>query len=233
MNDNYKTKKELIQELNLLRNKISKLSQKQPESKNADILNQKLQESETRFSMLMQQSPLVIEIYNLDGLQVSVNKAYEELWQFPASTTVNKFNVLKSKEVTDTGLIEFVNRAYDGESVKVPDYEFDPKGETESGGHGRNRWLSTKIFPLKDKSGTVTNIVIVHEDVTVRKEADLELKKHREQLEELVKERTKDLEAKNKELDKAVKVFVGRELTIRNLQATIRALKGIEDPKEI
>lgn len=63
-------------------------------------------------------------------------------------------------------------------------------------------------------------------DVSELKKAENELKKHREQLEELVKERTKDLETKNKELDNAMKVFVGRELTIRNLQERIRALEG-------
>ncbi|MBU1013646.1 MAG: PAS domain S-box protein [Bacteroidetes bacterium] len=63
-------------------------------------------------------------------------------------------------------------------------------------------------------------------DVSELKKAENELKKHREHLEELVKERTKDLETKNKELDNAMKVFVGRELAIRNLQDRIRALEG-------
>jgi len=63
-------------------------------------------------------------------------------------------------------------------------------------------------------------------DVSELKKVENELKKHREHLEELVKERTKDLETKNKELDNAMKVFVGRELAIRNLQERIRALEG-------
>jgi hypothetical protein len=70
-------------------------------------------------------------------------------------------------------------------------------------------------------------------DVSNLKKVESELKKHREQLEELVNERTKDLEAKNKILDDAMKVFVGRELTIRNLQATINALKGNEHSRDL
>lgn len=65
-----------------------------------------------------------------------------------------------------------------------------------------------------------------HLDITGRKHAQEELSKHREQLEELVKERTLDLETKNKELDNAMKVFVGREMTIKDLQRRIRALEG-------
>ncbi len=354
-----KTKEQLIKDIEQLKSEL--LNLKISKDKAATSLNdndeiiRKLQKSENQFSLLIQQSPSVIEIYDLDGMQIFVNKAYEEMWKFPASTTVNNFNLLKSEEVKSTGLYQYINRAYQGESVIVPEYQFDPTGTTESDGHGRLRWLSTKIFPLKDNSGVVTNIVITHEDITDRKEiekqmvevlerekeqadiireapmpfafgypdgrlencnlafskltgyslaelkkinwnkvltpskwndhettilkqltsenkvvtyekeyihkkgsiipveltvtgkflnnelihflgfikdiserkqAEEELKKHQEQLEELVSERTKKLEAKNLELDNAVKVFVGRELTIRNLQEKIRKLEG-------
>jgi two-component system, cell cycle sensor histidine kinase and response regulator CckA len=131
-----------------------------------------LQTSEERFRTLMHQSPLVIEIYDVNGLQIEVNKAYEELWGFAADTTVNKFNVLQSQEVVDTGLIEYVNLAYQGVAVTVPEYSFDSTGDTEAKGLGRTRWLSTKIYPLKDPTGYVKNIVITHDDITKRKEIE-------------------------------------------------------------
>jgi len=137
----------------------------------------KLVDSEERFRLMMEQSPSVVELYDLDGLQIKVNRAYEMMWGFPASQTVNKFNVLKSKEVVDTGLIEYVNRAYDGEAVQVPIYRFDPTGETESRGRGRVRWLSTRIYPIKESSGSVCNIVITHEDVSDRKQAEEAIKR--------------------------------------------------------
>ena len=118
------------------------------------------------------QSPFVFELYDLDGLQISVNRAYEELWDFPAETTLHKFNVLKSQEVVDSGLLEYIKRAYAGESVDVPEYKFDPTGDTEAKGKGRVRWLSTRIYPVKNSSGKVQNIVIVHQDITDRKEAE-------------------------------------------------------------
>lgn len=132
--------------------------------------------SEERFRTQMIQSPMVMEIYDIDGLQIEVNKAYEELWGFPASTSVNKFNVLKSKQVEETGLMSYVKRAYAGEAVTVPEYVYDPTGETESGGPGRMRWLSTRIYPLKASSGKVTNIAITHEDITDRKQAEEKLR---------------------------------------------------------
>ncbi|MCH7910494.1 MAG: PAS domain S-box protein, partial [Candidatus Hydrogenedentes bacterium] len=131
-----------------------------------------LRESEERLRLMMQQSPSVIEVYDARGLQVDVNDAYEALWGFPADHTVNQFNVLKSRQVEATGLLEYVKRAYTGETVKVPEYAFDSRGETEGRGRGRIRWLNTRIYPLKDGDGSVHHIVLTHEDITDRKRAE-------------------------------------------------------------
>jgi PAS domain S-box-containing protein len=137
--------------------------------------NEAITASQERFKAVMKQSPAVIEMYDLDGLQRSVNHAYEKLWGFPASTTLNQFNILKSGEVKRSGLIEYVMRAYNGESVKVPEYQFDSTGKTEGKGKGRKRWLSTSIYPLKDSKNQVQNIIVTHEDITEQKEAALVL----------------------------------------------------------
>lgn len=147
-------------------------------------LEMSLQNSEERYRLLMEESPSVIELYDMSGLQITVNKAYEELWGFPASRTVGKFNVLKSKEVESSGLMQYVKRAYAGESVMVPEYQFDPSGDTEAKGAGRVRWLNTQIYPLKEVSGKVKNIVINHEDISNRKHAEKELLFAKEKAEE-------------------------------------------------
>lgn len=150
-------------------------------------LEEAFQDSEERFRLMMYQSPVVTELYDLAGLQVEVNRAYEKLWGFPASRTVNKFNVLESKEVESSGLINYVQRAYAGEEVMVPAYEFDPRGKTEAKGAGRVRWLKTRIYPLKNRAGDVKNIVIMHEDITGIKYAEVEREKLESQLRQALK----------------------------------------------
>jgi PAS domain S-box-containing protein len=147
-------------------------------------LEQNLQESEERFRLMMQQSPSVIELYDLDGLQIEVNHAYEVLWGFPASHTVGLFNVLKSEEVKRRGLPQYLMKAYRGETVSLPEYEYDSRGPTEGKGKGRVRWLKTVIYPLKDEAGAVKNIVITHEDITERKKAEEETLKVQQALTE-------------------------------------------------
>ncbi len=151
---------------------------------------ERVTESDSYFKTLMEQTPSVIEIYDINGLQIAVNKAYEKLWSFPASTTVNSFNVLQSKEVEKTGLLNYIKKAYAGEHVIVPEYEFNPKGATESKGFGRKRWLSTSVFPLKDSKGRVKNIVITHQDVSDRKYSEERILKAMERAEESDKLKT-------------------------------------------
>ncbi|NQV48996.1 MAG: MEKHLA domain-containing protein [Candidatus Marinimicrobia bacterium] len=126
-------------------------------------------ESEERFRMVMEQSPNVVELYNLDGLQIAVNKAYVEMWGIKAADSVGKFNLFASKEVEAIGLLEHVKQAFAGETVVLPEYIFDPTGATETGRQDRVRWLNTKIYPLRDMDGNVKNIVITHEDITDKK----------------------------------------------------------------
>lgn len=138
-----------------------------------EIAKQTIEMSQKRFRAVMEQAPSVIEMYDLKGVQISVNKAYEELWGFPASHTLNKFNILKSEEVRRSGLINYVLKAYAGESVKVPEYQFDSTGRTEGKGVGRKRWLSTQVYPLKDINNKVQTIIVAHEDITEQKEIAL------------------------------------------------------------
>jgi len=63
-------------------------------------------------------------------------------------------------------------------------------------------------------------------DITERKNAEIELGKYQEKLEELVMERTKELEEKNKELKKFNKLFIGREFKIKELKDRIMMLEG-------
>jgi len=68
--------------------------------------------------------------------------------------------------------------------------------------------------------------VVVFNDVTVRRLAEEELAKHREHLEELVAERTKEVDARNEELESMHKVFDGREFRIKELKDQVKELKA-------
>lgn len=188
----------------------------------ADLTEQKnaeeaLKQSEEHFSLLMRQSPSVIELYDREGTQIEVNHAYEELWGFPAEHTLHKFNLFESEEIKRTGLINYINKAYGGESVTVPPYEYDSSGRTEANGLGRKRWLKTRIYPLKDTEGNVKNIVITHEDITEEIKSKNALRKSQENYRLLTENALDmiwkmDMELRFTYVNQTVKTLLGYEI---------------------
>ena len=61
-----------------------------------------------------------------------------------------------------------------------------------------DKWFENRVIPSEN------GLSIFFNDITVRKKAEIELQKHREKLEELVKERTKEIEKKNSTLEKPI-----------------------------
>ena len=92
--------------------------------------------------------------------------------------------------------------------------------------NGKYCYFEAVATPIFDEQGSFKEWVGTLADTTERKKAEEELSKYYETLEETVKERTKDLEEQNKKLDDAMKVFVGREKKIGELERRLRALGG-------
>ncbi|MCP3890716.1 MAG: response regulator [Desulfobulbaceae bacterium] len=137
------------------------------------LAKEQLLESEERFKMVMHQSPVALEIYDLDGLLISANQAQEELWGGYGERVVHSFNILANGNNISKSFSEFVTRGYRGEIVSVPEYSLPPLSKRgDNIGSNGVRWLKTRIYPIKDSNGDVKHLVISHEDVTARKLAE-------------------------------------------------------------
>ncbi len=131
-----------------------------------------LKETEEKLQKIINQSPVVFELYDKSGFQVQVNPAWDKLWGVPREYTLGKYNILQSEQVIKNGWVTFIERGYAGETVKVPDLEYDASLDPSTKGLGRKRWLSTIIYPLKNEQGEVTNIAVLHEDITEQKKLE-------------------------------------------------------------
>ena len=79
---------------------------------------------------------------------------------------------------------------------------------------------------IRNAAGQPVKMYGVFQDITERKQAEEELVKHRLHLEELVKERTSELEEKNNELERFHDATIDREFRIKELRDEIDELKN-------
>ncbi|MCF8370957.1 MAG: PAS domain S-box protein [Bacteroidales bacterium] len=90
----------------------------------------------------------------------------------------------------------------------------------ESYSEGLGKWFHISAYsPEKGYFATT------FEDITERKQVEVELENHRNNLETLVKERTAEIEAQNKELEHFNQLFVGREFRIKELRDKVKELE--------
>jgi PAS domain S-box-containing protein len=142
-----------------------------------------LRESETRFRTMMENLPLAMQVFTIDGTLQAANKEAEKLFQYAASEFIGKRNILKDKQVKQMGALPYIEKVIEGKEVPAFEAEFDT---AKSFGKGRKLWLKSRLYSIKDTDENVKNFVILNEDIT-------ELKQYQQHLEEMIEQRTAHL----------------------------------------
>jgi len=87
---------------------------------------------------------------------------------------------------------------------------------------GEERFVLAHNIPLLDQNLMISTV----QETTKRKLAEDEIKKYQGHLEDLVKERTQELETINKELERINNLFVDREFRIKELREKVKELEN-------
>lgn len=148
-----------------------------------------LRESETRFRLLVEQSPLSIQILSPDGRTLQVNRAWEELWGLTLEH-LRDYNMLEDAQLVEKGIMPYIQRAFAGEATAIPPILYDPE-ETipnRSKHHNTGRWTQAIMYPVKDSQGRLREVVLIHEDITEKRLAEDALRRSEERLKRSIQE---------------------------------------------
>jgi PAS domain S-box-containing protein len=183
-----------------------------------------LRDREVKFSSIFNQSPIGIELYDSEGNLVNANPKCLEIFGVRNVEAVKGFKLFEDPNISS----EVKKRLLAGESVSYEsEFDFDKVRESELYETSKTGKIFVEIFAVPWEIGALDQkAFLVHvTDITARKQAEEELEKHRERLEELVRERTAELEAKNTELERMNDLFVGREFRIKELSDRVKELE--------
>ncbi len=127
-----------------------------------------LLESELKFRTIVSQSLISIQIMNSEGVTVSVNSAWEKLWKLKLED-LKGYNILSDPQLIENGVIKYIREAFAGKQSFIPAtyYEADKSFTV-----GERKWVEACIYPSFDSDGNIQNVILMHIDVTDRKEAE-------------------------------------------------------------
>ena len=122
-----------------------------------------------------EQSPVSMVVYDADGRLLALNPAFERLWGVRMADAPPDYSVLRDPQLERQGVLPLIARAFAGESVSLPAVRYDIAAASPTG-RGRTLWTQAHLYALRDERGRVDRVVLTHEDVTARFEAERELR---------------------------------------------------------
>ncbi len=155
-------------------------------------------ESEQRWKLLFEASPLSVQIFEPDGQTKRFNQAWKNLFRL-SDEQGYAFNVLKDPGLNASGAVNFIRKAFEGEVVHVPPVPFPVSIDPPE-----TRWIGGTVYPLKNETGEILEVVVVHHDITEMKRAEEAMLEINHTLEIRVQERTAELERSQAGLQRAL-----------------------------
>ncbi|MCX7914661.1 MAG: PAS domain-containing protein, partial [Thermodesulfovibrionales bacterium] len=161
-----------------------------------------LRESEKKYREVVDNATSVILRWSFDGDIIFINKFGEAFFGFSPGELIGRNvigTIVPETETTGRDLKELISSI----CQNTEKFEYNINENVKK--NGERVWIFWVNKVIYDEQGKPKEILSIGTDITELKEAHEELKKYKEHLEELVHERTRELEEANeklKELDR-------------------------------
>lgn len=172
---------------------------------------EKLSRSEQRFRAIFNQTFQIAGFLTPEGVVLAANTAMQEFLGAQESELVHKacwtLPWWRDSPGLQRQVAQAVRKAADGQFLRFE--------ATSARSVGDTRVLDFSLKPFKDDEGLVVNLVLEARDITELKKAEHELRRHRDQLEVFVHERTRELTLANEKLQSEIRDRKQAEYKVR------------------
>ena len=209
MKDRHKTKAQLLQEVADLRQRVAELNAREDDRKLEQRLNNWAAAELRMKDSAVETSINAIAFADLDGNLVYVNESFLRMWKHENEEDVlgESFSRFWQNRVEASEVVEALRNKgkWAGELIAMRK-------------DGSLFTVQVSANMVTDDKGTPLCMMGAFVDITERKRMEEELEKHRDHLEELVKERTQELEQEIAERKKTEEALRGSEASLKQAQ---------------
>ncbi len=166
-----------------------------------------LQKSEENYRIIFENSPLGIMTADINGRIIEINPNLLSLLGSPSVEATKGFNVLEFQPLVDAGIADIFKKSIETGEPIVSENLYTSKW-------GKQMFAKLYVKPIKNENNIVTELQVIVEDITERKQLEKEAAERKIELVRL------------EELEKFRKLTVGRELKMIELKKEIEELKS-------
>ena len=134
--------------------------------------------AEKIFQDFLEKNPMSIQIVDKEGYTLKVNPAHTKLF---GSVPPSGFSIFTDLQNKNLALEKLILLAKSGEIVHLPDLYYNAN-DVSTDLPNVPVWIRATIFPLKDDDGKPERFVVMHENITEKKQAEKALVQQNEAL---------------------------------------------------
>ena len=135
-------------------------------------------ESENRFRALIEQSPFSTIVYRPDGTVLYGNPAALKLHELSGreyGAIIADYNILQDEQLEAKGSMPYLRKGFSGEATTIPPIQYVSQKRDRSGQAGQQVvWIEGFVYPIKDERGCIQQVVLIHNDISERVQAEAE-----------------------------------------------------------
>ncbi len=131
---------------------------------------------------VIEKNPMSIQILDKDGHTLEVNQSYKSLF---GSVPPSGYSIFCDSQLLQMGMGKLFDQLRNGASVRFPDTYFNAHDSIPEFPDVPS-WVRTLGFPLNDSDGKPDRFVLMHENITQRKQAEEALQRSEEKFRQII-----------------------------------------------